>query len=68
MTNIAMENGHVYWVFSLKNGGFAIVMLVYQRVKPCKILQQISNHLYPALTGGEAVVLEACLATRESGA
>ena len=29
---IAIENGHLYWVFPLKIGWFSIAMLVYQRV------------------------------------
>jgi len=32
MSNIAIENGHLYWIFPLKMVDRSIVMLVYQRV------------------------------------
>ena len=35
--NIAVENGHLQWVFPFKKLGFSIVMLNYQRVHPIKI-------------------------------
>ena len=31
MTNIAIENGNLYWIYPLKMVWFSIVMLVYQR-------------------------------------
>ena len=67
MSNIAIENGHLYWIFSLKMVDRSIVMLVYQRVlisisedSEINITRQIWEYvicmiLYVVFTGAQGI-------------